>query len=283
MANQASRTQMMRALLRLRELILSGEFAPGERMSRAAARGAARRVAHAAAARACQARARGPAAQPLGRRLRGAGVHAGRHPRRDRAARRARGHGGAIRRRARRHAPRLRALRAINAEIEPLLHRADYESFEAYVDSTSASMRACSRSPAAPCSSARSRGSCRCRSPASSAMVLTEAELPESREILIDRPPPPPGADRGDRAPPERARRGSGPRARADRADQPGDRPAPPRDARAAARARRCSRCPGGARDRQRASPPASPIRSRSAPRRGSLPHPGGRRPRAEG
>src|ERR1700704_2084456 len=33
MANQASRSQMMRALLRLRELILSGEFAPGERMS----------------------------------------------------------------------------------------------------------------------------------------------------------------------------------------------------------------------------------------------------------
>ncbi|HEV7175909.1 MAG TPA: GntR family transcriptional regulator, partial [Solirubrobacteraceae bacterium] len=33
MANQASRSQMMRALLRLRELILSGEFEPGERMS----------------------------------------------------------------------------------------------------------------------------------------------------------------------------------------------------------------------------------------------------------
>src|SRR6201996_1245183 len=33
MANQASRSQMMRELLRLRELILSGEFEPGERMS----------------------------------------------------------------------------------------------------------------------------------------------------------------------------------------------------------------------------------------------------------
>src|SRR5690349_525157 len=33
MANQASRSQMMRALLRLCELILSGEFELGERMS----------------------------------------------------------------------------------------------------------------------------------------------------------------------------------------------------------------------------------------------------------
>ena len=33
MASQPNRTQMTRALLRLRELILSGEFAPGERMS----------------------------------------------------------------------------------------------------------------------------------------------------------------------------------------------------------------------------------------------------------
>src|ERR1700755_135125 len=32
-ANRANRTQIMRALLRLRELILSGEFEPGERMS----------------------------------------------------------------------------------------------------------------------------------------------------------------------------------------------------------------------------------------------------------
>ena len=33
MANPANRTQITRALLRLRELIISGEFAPGERMS----------------------------------------------------------------------------------------------------------------------------------------------------------------------------------------------------------------------------------------------------------
>src|ERR1700685_501364 len=33
MATSANRTQIMRALLRLRELILNGEFAPGERMS----------------------------------------------------------------------------------------------------------------------------------------------------------------------------------------------------------------------------------------------------------
>ena len=32
MVNQANRTQMMRALLALREQMLSGEFRPGERM-----------------------------------------------------------------------------------------------------------------------------------------------------------------------------------------------------------------------------------------------------------
>ena len=185
MANQASRSQMMRALLRLRELILSGEFEPGERMSelplverlgvsRTPLRLALATLEH----------------EGLLRSLSGGGYAVRAFTQADmRDAVELRGvlEGTAARFAAERGATRreIRSLRTINAEIEPLLALADYESFEAYMDLNErfhARMLEIARSPLL---DRALEGILSLPFGGVNAMVLTEAELPESRQILV--------------------------------------------------------------------------------------------------
>jgi GntR family transcriptional regulator of vanillate catabolism len=185
MANQASRSQMMRALLRLRELILSGEFEPGERMSelplverlgvsRTPLRLALATLEH----------------EGLLRSLSGGGYAVRAFTQADmRDAVELRGvlEGTAARFAAERGATRreIRSLRSINAQIEPLLARADYESFEAYMDLNErfhARMLEIARSPLL---ERALEGILSLPFGGVNAMVLTEAELPESRQILV--------------------------------------------------------------------------------------------------
>jgi GntR family transcriptional regulator, vanillate catabolism transcriptional regulator len=185
MANQASRSQMMRALLRLRELILSGEFEPGERMSelplverlgvsRTPLRLALATLEH----------------EGLLRSLSGGGYAVRAFTQADmRDAVELRGvlEGTAARFAAERGATRreLRSLRSVNAQIEPLLARADYESFEAYMDLNErfhARMLDIARSPLL---ERALEGILSLPFGGVNAMVLTEAELPESRQILV--------------------------------------------------------------------------------------------------
>jgi len=172
MANPAHKTQITRALLRLRELILSGEFAPGQRLSelplveRLGVSRTPLRLAFSALEH-----------EGLLRRLPGGGYVVREFTQADIR--------DAI---AQRHTSRehLRGLRAINDEIGELVHQADYESFEHYVELNErfhARLLRVARSPmleraldgivslpfAAP----------------SAAFVFTEAELPESREVLL--------------------------------------------------------------------------------------------------
>ena len=185
MANQASRSQMMRALLRLRELILSGEFEPGERMSelplverlgvsRTPLRLALATLEH----------------EGLLRNLSGGGYAVRAFTQADmRDAVELRGvlEGTAARFAAERGATRreIRSLRTINAQIEPLLALADYESFEAYMDLNErfhARMLDIARSPLL---DRALDGILSLPFGGVNAMVLTEAELPESRQILV--------------------------------------------------------------------------------------------------
>jgi GntR family transcriptional regulator of vanillate catabolism len=185
MANQASRSQMMRALLRLRELILSGEFEPGERMSelplverlgvsRTPLRLALATLEH----------------EGLLRSLSGGGYAVRAFTQadmRDAVERRGVLEGTAARFAAERGATRreIRSLRSINAQIEPLLARADYESFEAYMDLNErfhARMLEIARSPLL---ERALEGILSLPFGGVNAMVLTEAELPESRQILV--------------------------------------------------------------------------------------------------
>ena len=185
MANQASRSQMMRALLRLRELILSGEFEPGERMSelplverlgvsRTPLRLALATLEH----------------EGLLRSLSGGGYAVRAFTQADmRDAVELRGvlEGTAARFAAERGATRreIRSLRSVNAQIEPLLARADYESFEAYMDLNErfhARMLEIARSPLL---DRALEGILSLPFGGVNAMVLTEAELPESRQILV--------------------------------------------------------------------------------------------------
>jgi GntR family transcriptional regulator of vanillate catabolism len=185
MANQASRSQMMRALLRLRELILSGEFEPGERMSelplverlgvsRTPLRLALATLEH----------------EGLLRSLSGGGYAVRAFTQADmRDAVELRGvlEGTAARFAAERGATRreIRSLRTINAQIEPLLALADYESFEAYMDLNErfhSRMLDIARSPLL---DRALDGILSLPFGGVNAMVLTEAELPESRQILV--------------------------------------------------------------------------------------------------
>ncbi|MFZ0043691.1 MAG: GntR family transcriptional regulator [Solirubrobacteraceae bacterium] len=134
MARPANRTQSTRALLRLRELIFSGEFAPGERMSelrlvemigvsRTPLRLALVELEH----------------EGLLRGLRGGGYVVREFTQADiRDAIELRGvlEGTAARFAAQRSGNRdnLRTLRAINAAIEEQVHQTDYQSFEHYVE-----------------------------------------------------------------------------------------------------------------------------------------------------
>ena len=133
MVNHVNRTQMTRALLALREQILSGEFRPGERMSelplverlgvsRTPLRLALAALEHEGLLRVL------PAGGYAVREFTLGDV-------RDAIELRGVLEGTACRFAAERGATRreLRTLRAINDSVEPLVHRADYESFERYV------------------------------------------------------------------------------------------------------------------------------------------------------
>ena len=219
MARPANRTQITRALLRLRELIFSGEFAPGERMSelplveklgvsRTPLRLALAELEH----------------EGLLRGLPGGGYVVREFTQGDvRDAIELRGvlEGTAARFAAERGAPArdLRALRATNETIHKLVQRADYESFERYLhlnETFHARLLKMARSPLLERAlegivSLPVRRSQRVRPGRGRAARLARDPDP--------RPPPPRRADRGDRAAPERPGRGAGARARAAGAD----------------------------------------------------------------
>ncbi len=184
MAN-TNRTQITRALLGLRELILSGEFAPGERMSelplverlgvsRTPLRLALAELEH----------------EGLLRGLAGGGYVVREFTEADvRDGIELRGvlEGTAARFAAERGATRrdLQALRSINAAIAVLVHAADYDSFERYVDLNErfhARMLKMARSPLL---ERAMDGIISLPFAGPSAFVLTEALLPESRQILV--------------------------------------------------------------------------------------------------
>jgi GntR family transcriptional regulator of vanillate catabolism len=186
MAIPAHRTQITLALLRLRELILGGEFAINERLSelplveRLGVSRTPLRLALAALEH-----------EGLLRRLTGGGYVVREFTQADiRDAIELRGvlEGTAARFAVERGATRrdLRALRTINDAIEELVQRADYESFERYVDLNErfhARLLKIARSPMLDRALA-GIVSLPFAGP-SAAFVLTEAELPESREILV--------------------------------------------------------------------------------------------------
>jgi GntR family transcriptional regulator of vanillate catabolism len=184
-AKPANRTQITRALLRLRELIYNGEFTPGERMSelplvqrvgvsRTPLRLALAELEH----------------EGLLRGLPGGGYVVREFTQGDvRDAVELRGvlEGTAARFAAERGAPArdLNALRATNATIQKLVHRADYESFERYLhlnETFHARMLKMARSPLL---ERALKGIVSLPFGGPSAFVLAEAELPASRDILI--------------------------------------------------------------------------------------------------
>ncbi len=185
MVSQTSNTQMMRALLSLREQILSGEYRPGERMSelrlvdrigvsRTPLRLALASLEH----------------EGLLRALPGGGYAVREFTRADiRDAIEVRGvlEGTAARFAAERGASRrdLRALRTINESVEPLVHLADYESFERYVALNELFHARLLKMAGSPLLERTLEGVLSLPFASPSALVLQHAQLPESREILI--------------------------------------------------------------------------------------------------
>lgn len=185
MANAANRTQITRALLGLRELIISGEFAPGERMSelplverlgvsRTPLRLALAQLEH----------------EGLLRGLAGGGYVVREFTESDiRDAIELRGvlEGTAARFAAERGATRrdLQALRRINAAIAVLVHRADYDSFERYVELNERFHTRLLKIAHSPLLERAVDSIVSLPFAGPSAFVLTEAVLPESREILV--------------------------------------------------------------------------------------------------
>jgi GntR family transcriptional regulator of vanillate catabolism len=185
MVNPTSKTQMTRALLGLREQILSGEFKPGDRMSelrlvdrlgvsRTPLRLALASLEH----------------EGLLRALPGGGYAVREFTRSDiRDAIELRGvlEGTAARFAAERGASRrdLRALRSINESVEPLVHLADYESFERYVALNELFHARLLKMAASPLLERTLDGVLSLPFASPSALVLQHAQLPESREILI--------------------------------------------------------------------------------------------------
>lgn len=184
-ASQPNRTQMTRALLRLRELILNGEFAPGERMSelplverlgvsRSPLRLALASLEH----------------EGLLRGLEGGGYAVREFTKTDiRDAIELRGvlEGTAARFAAERGVTRrdLSALWALNDGIAPLVGLGDYDSFERYVEINErfhAKILAIARSPML---ERALEGILSLPFGGASAFVMTEAELPESRAMLV--------------------------------------------------------------------------------------------------
>ena len=185
MVNQTSKTQMMRALLSLREQVLSGEFKPGDRMSelRLAERiGVSRTPLRLALASLEH--------EGLLRVLPGGGYAVREFTRADiRDAIEVRGvlEGTAARFAAERGASRrdLRALRMINESVEPLVHLADYESFERYVALNELFHARLLKMAESPLLERTLEGVLSLPFASPSALVLQHAQLPESREILI--------------------------------------------------------------------------------------------------
>jgi GntR family transcriptional regulator of vanillate catabolism len=185
MVNQANRTQMMRALFALREQILSGEFKPGERMSelrlverlgvsRSPLRLALSALEHEGLLQAI------PTGGYVVREFTQTDM---------RQAIELRGvlEGTACRFAAEQGASRrdLRALREINDQVEPLVHRADYESFERYVALNATFHTRLIKMAHSPLLERTLATVLSLPFATPSALVLQQAQLPESREILI--------------------------------------------------------------------------------------------------
>jgi GntR family transcriptional regulator of vanillate catabolism len=180
-----NRTQITRALLRLRELIFNGEFAPGERMSelplverlgvsRTPLRLALAELEH----------------EGLLRGLPGGGYVVREFTQGDvRDAIELRGvlEGTAARFAAERGVPArdLRALHATNDTIQKLVHRDDYESFERYLQLNETFHRRLLKVARSPLLERALEGIVSLPFGGPSAFVLAEAELPASRDILI--------------------------------------------------------------------------------------------------
>jgi GntR family transcriptional regulator of vanillate catabolism len=185
MVHPTNRTQMTRALLSLRERILSGEFKPGDRMSelRLVERlGVSRTPLRLALASLEH--------EGLLRSLPGGGYVVREFTRADiRDAIELRGvlEGTAARFAAERGASRrdLRALRSINDSVEPLVHLADYESFERYVALNEVFHARLLKMADSPLLERTLEGVLSLPFASPSALVLQHAQLPESREILI--------------------------------------------------------------------------------------------------
>ncbi len=185
MGNQTPSTQMTRALLSLREQILSGEFKPGERMSEL------RLVERIGVSRTPLRLALGSLEhEGLLRALPGGGYAVREFTRADiRDAIELRGvlEGSAARFAAERGVQRrdLRALRSINASVEPLVRLADYESFERYVALNEVFHTRLLKMARSPLLARTLDGVLSLPFASPSSLVLQHAQLPESREILV--------------------------------------------------------------------------------------------------
>ena len=181
----ANRTQMTRALLSLREQLLSGEFKPGDRMSelrlverlgvsRTPLRLALASLEHEGLLRSL------PAGGYVVREFTRADI-------RDAIEMRGVLEGTAARFAAERGAGRrdLRALRTINESVEPLVRRADYESFERYDALNEAYHERLLKMANSPLLERTLEGVLSLPFASPSALVLQHAQLPESREILV--------------------------------------------------------------------------------------------------
>ncbi|MGZ4174698.1 MAG: GntR family transcriptional regulator [Solirubrobacteraceae bacterium] len=185
MARPAHRTQITKAVLRLRELIFNGHFSPGERMaelplvellgvSRTPVRLALAELEHEGLLRGL------PAGGYVVREFTQGDV-------RDAIELRGVLEGTAARFAAERGATArdLAALRATNETIKTLVHRGDYESFERYLclnETFHARLLKMARSPLL----VRAiEGVVSLPFAGPSAFVLAEAELPASRDILV--------------------------------------------------------------------------------------------------
>lgn len=186
MTDRPDRTsQTMRALLRLRELLLGGEFSPGERMSelplveRLGVSRTPLRLALAALEH-----------EGLLRVLPGGGYVVREFTRADiDDAIELRGvlEGTAARFAAERGTSRreLRAMREVADETDEFVHRADFESFERYVDLNERFHSMFLRAARSPQLERALEGILSLPFASASAFVLAEAELAESREVLV--------------------------------------------------------------------------------------------------
>ncbi|MGA9860132.1 MAG: GntR family transcriptional regulator [Solirubrobacteraceae bacterium] len=185
MVRPAPRTQITKAVLRLRELVFNGEFSPGERMSelplvellgvsRTPLRLALSQLEH----------------EGLLRELPGGGYVVREFTQADvRDAIELRGvlEGTAARFAAERGASArdLAALRATNETIKKLVRRADYESFERYLHLNEAFHARLLKMARSPLLIRAVEGVVSLPFAGPSAFVLAEAELPASRDILV--------------------------------------------------------------------------------------------------